>query len=119
MGALLIALSAMDLQALAHRPFVYVTTTGRTSGQPREIEIWFVVADAKIYIFAEHGQAAHWVQNIAARSGVRVRLGDEESDADARIVDPASESVLCARIRPLMQQKYGWSDGLPVEIRPR
>jgi hypothetical protein len=30
---------------------------------PREIEIWFVEADGRLYVLAEHGHKAHWVHN--------------------------------------------------------
>jgi deazaflavin-dependent oxidoreductase (nitroreductase family) len=108
----------MHLEPLANLQFVYLTTTGRTSGKPREIEIWFVVFEDKLYLFAEHGMAAHWVKNILASAAVGVRLGDERCEATARVVNPAAEAPLAARIRPLMQTKYGWSEGLPVEISP-
>src|SRR5438132_181546 len=37
----------------ADTPFLYLTTTGRKTGLPREIEIWFVEADGRLYILAE------------------------------------------------------------------
>ena len=56
-------------------PFLYLTTTGRKSGLPRQIEIWFVSADGRHYILAEHGRRAQWVKNIVSNSRVRVRIG--------------------------------------------
>jgi deazaflavin-dependent oxidoreductase (nitroreductase family) len=106
------------LAEFVHLQFVYLTTTGHTSGQPREIEIWFVIWRAKIYLFAEHGHAANWVKNILTRAAVRVRLGGEIFEATARVIDCAAEGPLCAAVSPLMRAKYGWSDGLPVEISP-
>jgi len=43
----------------ADAQFLYLTTTGRKTGLPREIEIWFVEADGRVYILAEHGYKAH------------------------------------------------------------
>jgi deazaflavin-dependent oxidoreductase (nitroreductase family) len=106
------------LEDLADRQFLYLTTTGRTSGRPREIEIWFLAFEGKLYLFAEHARKANWVQNILVHAAVEVRLGDERFSAHARVVDVAAEQALTERIRPLMQTKYGWSDGLPVEIAP-
>jgi len=40
---------------ISSRQFVYLTTTGRKTGLPREIEIWFVEADGSLFILAEHG----------------------------------------------------------------
>jgi len=44
--------------------YVYLSTKGRKTGLQREIEIWFVEKDGRVYILAEHGYKAHWVQNI-------------------------------------------------------
>ena len=45
--------------------FLYLTTTGRVSGLPREIEIWFVEANGKYYILAEKFQ---YLLSISGRS---------------------------------------------------
>jgi deazaflavin-dependent oxidoreductase (nitroreductase family) len=44
--------------------YLYLTTIGRVSGKPREIEIWFVESGGKFYVLAEHGHKAQWVRNI-------------------------------------------------------
>jgi hypothetical protein len=33
--------------------FLYLTTAGRISGQPREIEIWFTERGGRFYLIAE------------------------------------------------------------------
>jgi deazaflavin-dependent oxidoreductase (nitroreductase family) len=101
-------------------PFLYLTTTGRVSGQPRTIEIWFVERAGRYYVVAEHREAAQWVQNLERNPAVRFRVGarDEEgptAPARARIV---REPDLVAAVASLMMEKYGWSDGLVVEILP-
>ena len=54
------------MSALASQQFLYLTTIGRKSGLPREIEIWFVEFDGKYFVLAEHGEQADWVKNIRA-----------------------------------------------------
>ena|SRR5437762_14380359 len=54
--------------------FLYLTTTGRRTGLPREIEIWFTERDGRFYIIAEHGDRANWVRNIRAHSHVDVHV---------------------------------------------
>ena len=98
--------------------FIYITTTGRSTGLPREIEIWFVEADAKYYILAEKFHEAHWVRNIAKDPRVRVRLDDRHFDATARALDPERDAAAWRRAQDLAREKYGWGDGLPVEIVP-
>jgi deazaflavin-dependent oxidoreductase (nitroreductase family) len=99
-------------------PYLYLTTTGRRSGQPREIEIWFTRRDGRHYVIAEHGEGARWVQNLLAEPRVRWRVGDAAFTGRARVVDPAREPDLSATIRALSDEKYGWGDGLVVELSP-
>ena len=96
--------------------YLYLTTTGRVSGQPREIEIWFVELDGKYYILAEHFQRAQWVQNIKREPRVQVRLGDRHFDATARVLDEQRDAAHWQRAQQLAREKYDWGDGLPVEI---
>jgi deazaflavin-dependent oxidoreductase (nitroreductase family) len=98
--------------------FLYLTTTGRRTGQPREIEIWFTERGGRFYIIAEHRERANWVRNIEANPRVHVRVGDRRFDATARIVDDERESELAEAVKVLSDAKYGWSNGLIVEITP-
>jgi deazaflavin-dependent oxidoreductase (nitroreductase family) len=99
--------------------FLYLTTTGRVTGLPREIEIWFVESKGKLYVLAEHFHETQWVKNIARDSRVRVRLGDHEFDANARILDEQRDRAAWATAQRLAREKYDWGDGLPVEIEVR
>ena len=101
--------------------FLYLTTTGRKTGQPRQIEIWFVAAGGRLYIFAEHGLRAQWVRNIRRDPHVRVRVGSrqaEEVTATARPLDRAVDAAQWDHVQGLAREKYGWGDGLPVELTP-
>jgi len=101
----------------ANHQFLYLTTTGRRTGLPREIEIWFVERNGRFYILAEHGHKAHWVQNILANPRVHVRIGDTQWDAVARVLDPEQDADDYSNARLLAREKYDWGEGLPVEIR--
>jgi len=98
--------------------FLYLMTTGRRTGLPREIEIWFTERGGNYSVIAEHRERAHWVQNIQAQPHVHVRLRDRQFDATARVVDDEREPELAAAVKALSEAKYGWSDGLVVEITP-
>lgn len=98
--------------------YLYLTTTGRSTGLPREIEIWFTCRDGFYYVIAEYS-TSQWVQNVSANGNVAVRLGEERFAARARIIDPAAEPVLHAAVQQLSREKYGWGDGVVVELQPR
>jgi deazaflavin-dependent oxidoreductase (nitroreductase family) len=100
--------------------YLYLTTTGRRSGLPRQIEIWFTRHEGRYYLVAEHGLQAQWVQNVLTEPAVRARVGRQSFRGRARVVDARSERDLVAAIRTRSGAKYGWGAGLVVEIaRPR
>jgi deazaflavin-dependent oxidoreductase (nitroreductase family) len=96
--------------------YLYLTTVGRISGRPREIEIWFVESQCKLYLLAEHFHDANWVKNIECNPRVHVRIGDSEFDATARALDEVRDRETWLVVQSLAREKFGWGDGLPVEI---
>jgi deazaflavin-dependent oxidoreductase (nitroreductase family) len=93
-------------------PYCYLTTTGRTSGLPREIEIWFGARGDTTYLLSGNGPNAHWVMNVMQAPRVRVRIADEEFAGVARVLEPGTEEQGC---RPLLAAKYqDWHEGKPM-----
>ena len=96
--------------------YLYLTTVGRITGEPRQIEIWFVQLEGRFYVLAEHFHGAQWVKNIERHSRVHVRVGDQEFEATARVLDEQRDRETWQAAQRLSLEKYGWGDGLPVEI---
>lgn len=90
----------MDLDA--HR-FCYVTTTGRRTGRPHTIEIWYAAHERTLYILMGSGERADTVRNLRADASARIRLGDSSWDASGRVVEDPEEA---ARARTLVPAKY-------------
>jgi deazaflavin-dependent oxidoreductase (nitroreductase family) len=107
-----------SLKSVADKQVLYLTTVGRRTGLPREIEIWFVVWSERLYLFAETGEAAGWVKNIRHNPKVTVRIGEWQIGATARMLDRHTDRKLCDQVAEIANRKYGWGDGLPVEITP-
>ncbi len=97
---------------------LYLTTTGRVTGRPRRIEIWFTRHEGRYYLIAEHGRRSQWVQNLLADPAVRFRVGTRSGRGRARVVDRRAEPALAGAIRRRSEAKYGWGDRLVVEIEP-
>jgi deazaflavin-dependent oxidoreductase (nitroreductase family) len=102
--------------------YCYVTTTGRRSGSPHTIEIWFALEDRTLYLLAGGGDTSDWVRNIRADGTVGLRLGDEDFIARGRVVEDPDEA---SRARDLVFEKYApqnegleeWRErALPVAI---
>ena len=98
--------------------YLYLTTTGRRTGRPREIEIWFTQRAGRYYLVAEHRERAQWVQNLRAAPRVAVRVGRRSFAAHARVVDAKAEPELARAVKTLSEKKYGWGNGLVVELDP-
>lgn len=107
-----------SFQRVADEQVLHLTTTGRKTGLPREIEIWFVVCRERFYLFAETGKAAGWVKNIRRNPKAGVRIGERHLDATARVLDRQADRELWDEVAAVANRKYGWGDGLPVEITP-
>ena len=104
------------LASLADARVLYLTTIGRRSGQPRTIEIWFTCYQSKLYLNAEHAHSANWVRNILRHPDVQVRIKEQQFAGRARVLDRQADRVLWDTVADLSRQKYGWGEGLPVEI---
>lgn len=96
--------------------YLYLTTIGRRSGLPREIEIWFTRHQGKYYVISYLYDGAHWLRNIRQNPQVTFRVGERRFNGTARIVDPQQETELCRAVQNLSDIKYGWSEGLIVEL---
>jgi hypothetical protein len=99
---------------LSEGQFIYITTTGWKTGRQHTIEIWFVKYKEKYYVMSEGKERAHWVQNIEHNSKVSFRVGNENFAGTGQVIE--SKESLAAEVRKLMKAKYGWDDGLIVEL---
>ena len=97
--------------------YLYLTTTGRRSGLPRQIEIWFTRHEGCYYVFAEYA-TAQWVRNIASNPNVSFRVADATFRGHARVIDQQTDPVLHRYVQYLSREKYGWGEGVVVELLP-
>ncbi len=89
--------------ALADEDYCYLTTTGRTTGRPHEIEIWFASEGATLYLLSGGRDRSDWVKNLRRAPDVTVRLGAITFAGRARIVEQGDEDALARR---LLVDKY-------------
>jgi len=86
-----------------------VVTTGRVSGNPHEIEIWFGVPDdatvETMYLISGNGPGADWYRNMLVTADVLVKLDGEAHLGRARRVTDPDERRRCG---DLMGAKYVW-----------
>ena len=87
---------------LAHEEYCYLTTTGRVTGNPHEIEIWFGLNNTTLYLMSGDGKS-DWVKNLRKNPAVTVRIAKQTFYATARIVEDQAEQLLA---RNLLADKY-------------
>jgi len=90
------------LARLAKEDFCYITTVGRVSGKPHQIEIWFVARDSSMYLMAgSHG--SDWVKNLRKDQSAQVRIAKNHFTGTARLVNDEAEETW---VRNTMADKY-------------
>jgi deazaflavin-dependent oxidoreductase (nitroreductase family) len=118
---------AAEFAAHIDDDFCYLTTRGRVTGRPHEIEIWFALDTAgatTLFLIAGGGDGSDWVRNLRAEPVVTVRVGDTTYSARARVIEAESEED--ERARTLVHDKFAprysgdlteWRDrALPVAV---
>ena len=108
---------------MAADDYCYVTTTGRRTGQPHRIEIWYAAHRQHVYLLSGGGRRSDWVKNILNDPAVTVEIGDKTHRGDARVIIEDAEAK---RARTLVYEKYAprsgdeltaWRDSaLPIAI---
>ena len=101
-----------DISQLAREDYCYLTTTGRKSGNPHEIEIWFGIQENSLYLLSGGGDDSDWVKNLRVNPNVTVRIAKHIFTGIARIVNEEKEELMA---RHMLAGKYqGWKEGKPL-----
>lgn len=119
---------------MAEDDFCYLVTSGRISGRPHEIEIWYERDPAgpgdgaTVYLLAGGGRGSDWVRNLAADPAATLRFGTDPTvhAVTGRLLDDDTDES--RRARDLVHAKYQprghgdlgpWRDrSLPVALVP-
>src|SRR5579864_3942735 len=97
----------VDLAALDAEDFCYLTTTGRVTGRPHTVEIWFAIQNSTLYILSGGLDRADWVKNALRQPRVSIKIRDREFTGLARRVKNEEEDALA---RKLLFDKYSPTD---------
>jgi deazaflavin-dependent oxidoreductase (nitroreductase family) len=94
---------------LKNEDYCYLTTTGRVTGKPHEIEIWFGLNEGTLYLLSGGMDGSDWVKNLLKNSSVTVRIAKHTFHAAARVVTEEKEETMA---RYLLAEKYQeWENG--------
>jgi deazaflavin-dependent oxidoreductase (nitroreductase family) len=91
------------LSGLTKEEYCYLTTTGRVTGNPHEIEIWFGLHNATLYLMSGDGKS-DWVKNLLKNPSVTVRIAKHIFSGTARLVIEDEQEQTLAR--NMLADKY-------------
>lgn len=91
------------LSKLTREEYCYLTTTGRITGKPHQIEIWFGLHEDSLYLLSGGMDGSDWVKNLLKNPSVTVRIAKHTFTATARVITDEEEDK---RARTMLAEKY-------------
>ncbi len=86
---------------------IKITVTGRKSGRPISIPVWFVLEDDKLYLLPVQGSDSQWYKNVLTNPTIRIDARGAQADVKAvPITDAKAVSTVVEKFR----EKYGAAD---------
>lgn len=83
-----------DLELLSSQQTIQITTTGRRTGRPRRVEIWWFLVDGRLVITGTPGRR-DWLANLNADPRLTIHLRDRDIAARAT---PVGDPVFRRRV---------------------
>jgi deazaflavin-dependent oxidoreductase (nitroreductase family) len=83
--------------------YCYLTTSGRISGRPHTIEIWFGLTGSTLYVLAGGRERADWVRNLRQNADIAVKIRETAFPGTARAIEDLEEDQ---HARTLLVTKY-------------
>ena len=78
--------NTIDINGLASEKYIHLTTLGRITKKLHTVELWFAVAEEKIYLSHE-GDYTDWMKNILKDEHVEFEIRDIRLKGKAKIVE--------------------------------
>ena len=86
---------------------INITVTGRKSGRPISIPVWFVSEGDKLYLLPVQGSDTQWYKNALKNPSIRIDAGGEKAELK---VTPITDPKQVASVVEKFRAKYGPSD---------
>ncbi len=102
----------MELDRFTNEQYCYLTTKGRLSGNPHQVEIWFGLEGTTLYLLSGAGASSDWVKNLKANPHITLRIAKQTFDGIAHLVSNRQEDATARRL--LAAKYYKWREGQPL-----
>jgi deazaflavin-dependent oxidoreductase (nitroreductase family) len=101
-------MTPIDLSQFEKEEYCYLTTRGRVTGNPHEIEIWFIVHEGALYLMSGGMDKLDWVKNMLKEPNVTLRVAGKTFPAVAALLE---DKVVEQEVRMKMAIKYNEWEG--------
>src|SRR2546423_6252537 len=85
---------------------ITITVTGRKSGRPISIPVWFVLNGDKLYLLPVHGSDTQWHKNML--NNPKIRIGAREEQTEVQAVPIFYSKQVLAVVEEFRGQEGGW-----------
>ncbi|HSM01101.1 MAG TPA: nitroreductase/quinone reductase family protein [Acidimicrobiia bacterium] len=110
----------------ADSTYGYLRTTGRITGRPHEVEIWFAPSDDVVYLLSGSGGRSDWCRNLLTEPVATFTVDGTEYPVRGRAVtDPAEDALARRSVFEKYRERYagdlvGWRDAsAPFALDPQ
>ncbi len=86
---------------------INITVTGRKSGRPISIPVWFVLEGDKLYLLPVQGSDTQWYKNALKNPSIGIESSGEKAELK---VTPITDPKQVASVAEKFRAKYGPSD---------
>ena len=94
-----------NLTKVGAHEFIHVTTLGRRTGKPHMVELWFAIANGRVYLSHE-GQETDWMRNVTHNPEVTFAVGGKQFRGRGRYVRDGTEEPWLGKVA-LYEKYYG------------
>jgi len=86
---------------------INITVTGRKSGRPISIPVWFVLEGDKLYLLPVQGSDTQWYKNALKIPSIQIESSGEKAELK---ITPITDPKQVASVAEKFRSKYGASD---------
>jgi len=86
---------------------INITVTGRKSGRPISIPVWFVLENGTLYLLPVSGSDTQWYKNVLKNPSIRIEAGGAEAELK---VAPVTDAKQVSSVVEKFRAKYGAND---------
>lgn len=102
-----------ELGEVGSAKFIHLTSTGRKTGKPHTVELWFVVNDGRVYLSHE-GEETDWMRNIKKNPKIIFEIGEKDFTGTARYLNDPENEAWTAKVA-LYEKYYGKASKEAIE----